>query len=163
VEIQAIKCAPSGHGQPTPTYVGLYSIHNLLGRVVDVRGFGTADRTPIQLYRFLNGANQKWHVYECYYSGYGPAYIFQGLQSGKCMDGSASQDPQNGLNTFLYSCNGTSQQTWELWALAQGGYYILYNWRNSRCLDAAANADSIWLYTWTCHGMWNQAWALEPR
>lgn len=147
----------------TCPYIGTWVISNILGRVADVQGGNTADRTPVILYRYHGSSNQQWRFYECEIPHAAFVYILQNVKSGKCLDASADKDPANGTRVYIYSCNQQPQQLWEWQYRPWDGYYNILNWRDFRCLDIAngGNFDYNLLWMYTCHNAWNQAWDIR--
>ncbi len=88
-------------------------------KCLDVRGAGTADGTPVQIYQ-CNGTNaQQW--------GYGADTTLRA--QGKCLD-IAGGGTVNGSRVQLWTCNGTPAQAWTL-----RGDGSLQNPQSGRCLD----------------------------
>ncbi len=75
---------------------------------------------------------------------------------GKCLDvRNGSRD--NGVEVWLYQCNGTGAQVWEIRADR--------TWRNpqsGRCLttNGGSSADGTRLMIWTCTGGSYQRWTM---
>jgi hypothetical protein len=81
--------------------------------------------------------------------------------SGKCID-VISASIADGAETAQYSCNGGSNQRWELQDLGSGYYRIIAR-HSGKCLDvdAASTADSARIIQWTCSGGQNQQWQVQ--
>jgi len=122
------------------------------GRCLDLKDFGTADGTPVQLWDCLGAANQKWAA-----SG----GQFVNPQTGKCLDVAAGSTA-NGAAVRLWSCNGTGAQQWDL---KSNGTIV--NPQSGRCLDAVEQGTSngTLLQIYDCYGgsgtQANQVWTLN--
>ena len=119
----------------------------IAGKCVDVKGSGTANGTPVQIYT-CNGTNaQKWTV-----PGNGTLTAF-----GKCLDVSNS-GTANGTKVQLYDCNGTGAQQWTYSTSAKS----LTNPGSGKCLDDpnSTTTDGTQLQIYTCNGTAAQQWTL---
>jgi hypothetical protein len=139
-----------GAGGATTSSTG--AITGIYGKCVDVRGAGTADGTPVQIFTCNGTGAQQWTVTP------GPAGdTLQAL--GKCLD---VQDAgtANGTITWLYTCNGTGAQAW---AAQPNGELV--NPESGRCLTdpGASSTDSTQLSIYDCNSYPDQVWALPSR
>jgi endoglucanase len=128
-----------GGGTGGQTVVGQGS-----NRCLDIKDFGTADGTPVQLWDCAGGWNQLW----TYTGG-----ALVNPSSGKCLD-VASGGTANGTQARLWSCNGTGAQQWQ-----RNGNGTITNPQSGRCLDAVAQgtANGTPLQIWDCYGSGTQA------
>jgi hypothetical protein len=117
------------------------------GRCLDLKEWGTADGTPVQLWDCGTDWNQKW-------TRTGGSLV--NPQSGKCLD-VAGGAPANGTKVQLWTCNGTGAQVWQ--QTADGS---LLNPQSGRCLDDpnSSTTDGTQLRIWDCNGTAAQKWAL---
>lgn len=132
-----------GGGGTTGTIVGQGS-----GRCLDLKDFGQADGTPVQLWDCGTGWNQKW-------TGTGDTVV--NPQSGKCLD-VAGGSTANGAKVQLWSCNGTGAQRWQL-----NSNGTVTNPQSGKCLDAEGSGNGALLQIWDCYGgggtQPNQVWS----
>jgi hypothetical protein len=77
----------------------------VLGKCVDVSNSGTANGTPVQLYRCNGTGAQQWKP--------GTAGSLVNPASGKCLDVPNSATSE-GTQLQIYTCNGTGAQNWTL-------------------------------------------------
>lgn len=134
-----------GGGGGTPgTIVGQGS-----GRCLDLKDWGAAGGTAVQLWDCGTGWNQKWT----------PANgALTNPQSGKCLDVSGGSTA-NGARVQLWSCNGTGAQKWQT-----NGNGTITNPQSGKCLDAGGSANGALLQIWDCNGSGtqpNQVWTLK--
>jgi endoglucanase len=89
------------------------------------------------------------------------AFTLTARHSGKCID-VISASTADGAETAQYSCNGGSNQRWELQNLGSGYYRIIAR-HSGKCLDvdAASTANSARIIQWTCNGGQNQQWQVQ--
>ncbi|MEV4616054.1 ricin-type beta-trefoil lectin domain protein [Kitasatospora sp. NPDC049258] len=131
-------------GGPSGTVAGQQS-----GRCLDLKDWGTADGTPVQLWDCGAGWNQRW-------TRTGGTLV--NPQSGKCLDVAAGATV-NGAKVQLWSCNGTGAQQWQL--NANG---TVVNPASGKCLDAGGSGNGALLQIWDCYGSGtqaNQVWTLR--
>lgn len=127
VEVYCVPPPPPGSGQ----IVGVHS-----GKCVDVKAAGTADGTPIQLYRCNGTAAQQWKL-----EADGTLRAL-----GKCLDVQYGKT-ENGSLLGLNTCHGAGNQRWEK---LPGG--LLRSVHSGRCLDALgwSTGDGSRLGIWDC-------------
>jgi hypothetical protein len=128
-------------GGTSGTLVGQQS-----GRCLDLKDWGTADGTPVQLWDCGTDWNQKW-------TRTGGTLV--NPQSGNCLD-VASGSTANGAKVRLWSCNGTGAQQWQF--NANG---TVTNPQSGKCLDADGSGNGTLLQIWDCYGggtQPNQVW-----
>ena len=127
---------PPGGGGPITGYQGM---------CLDIRGAGTADGTPAQVYT-CNGTNaQQWTATS--------AGQLQAL--GKCLDVSGA-GTTNGTKVQLWTCNGTGAQVWQH---QSNNEYI--NPHSGKCLDDTGfGGVGTQVQIWDCFDSSNQQWSL---
>ncbi|MER8188273.1 ricin-type beta-trefoil lectin domain protein [Kitasatospora sp. NPDC094015] len=116
------------------------------GRCLDLKDWGTADGTPVQLWDCGAGWNQQW-------TRTGGTLV--NPQSGKCLD-VAGGSTANGAKVQLWSCNGTGAQQWRFDANG-----TVVNPASAKCLDAGGSGNGALLQIWDCYGggtQDNQVW-----
>ncbi|HEY2004541.1 MAG TPA: ricin-type beta-trefoil lectin domain protein [Candidatus Saccharimonadia bacterium] len=81
---------------------GTITIH---GACLDVTGAGTTIHVKVEIYHCVSGApNQQWSYTN---------HTLVGVQSGMCLD-DPSSSTVDGTQLQIYTCNGTSAQSWTL-------------------------------------------------
>ncbi|MFD4144538.1 ricin-type beta-trefoil lectin domain protein [Streptomyces sp. NPDC058572] len=127
VQIYCVPPPPPGSGQ-------IAGVHS--GKCVDVKGAGTSDGTPIQLYACNGTAAQSWKLE--------PDGTLRAL--GKCLDVQYAKT-ENGSLLGLNTCHGAGNQRWEK---LPGG--LLRSVHSGRCLDALgwATGNGARLGIWDC-------------
>lgn len=159
----------NGSGQFTATFQtcdlsdapsSQYSVNSVVGRMtqkcLDARSYGTANGTPIQQWRCLNGTNQQWTVRPAT----GGSYQIVGRASGKCLD-ARGYGTANGTPIQLWTClNDGANQRWRFSQTSSGDYEVVGE-ASGRCLDVTGygTADGAQIQLWTCLGGTNQRWA----
>jgi chitinase len=133
-----------GPPPPPPPPPGSGPITGYQGMCLDIRGAGTADGTPAQVYT-CNGTNaQQWSQ-----SG----NTLQAL--GKCLDVSGA-GTANGTKVQLWTCNGTGAQSW---THQSNGEYV--NTNSGKCLDDTGfGGVGTQVQIWSCADSSNQQWSL---
>ncbi len=118
------------------------------GHCLDVRGSGTADGTPVQLWDCNGTGAQNWTLVP------GAGGTLRAL--GKCLDVTSSGTAK-GTPVQLWDCNGTGAQRWQT-----GANGALVDPQSGRCLDdpgATAN-EGVQLQIYDCNGTDAQNWTL---
>ncbi|MFJ1704931.1 RICIN domain-containing protein [Kitasatospora sp. NPDC088346] len=139
--VNSFSYESNGSGGASGTVAGRAS-----GRCLDLKDWGTADGTPVQLWDCGTGWNQKW-------TRTGATVV--NPQSGKCLD-VAGGSTVNGAKVQLWSCNGTGAQQWRF--NADG---TVVNPASGKCLDAGGSGNGALLQIWDCYGggtQPNQVW-----
>jgi endoglucanase len=121
------------------------------GRCLDIKDFGTADPTPVQLWDCLGGTNQMW---------ISTGGILYNPQSNKCLD-VKDAGTANGTEVRLWSCDATYAQQWQL-----NSNGTITNTESGKCLDAVeqGNGNGTGIQIWDCYGggtQANQVWGLH--
>jgi hypothetical protein len=116
------------------------------GLCVDVRGAGTANFTPVQVYTCNSTSAQQWSVVAA-------GNTLRAL--GKCMDVNAG-GTADGTTVDLYDCNNTAAQVFIPQSNGE-----LYNPQSNKCLDDTGYGGSgTQLQIWDCADTANQQWNL---
>ncbi|WP_329271128.1 RICIN domain-containing protein [Streptomyces pseudovenezuelae] len=89
------------------------------GKVADVYNFGTADRTNIQLWPWLNNTAQKW-TFTSTGDGY---YKIKNVNSGKLME-VADLSRADGGNVSIWGDDSVPQQHWAVTPTGDGYFYL---------------------------------------
>ena len=113
-------------------------------KCLDVRGAGTADGTPVQIYTCNGTGAQSW-----------TSQADRTLRAlNKCLDVSGG-GTVNGTRVQLWTCNGTGAQ---IWAVQDDG--SLRNPQSDRCLDVPGGntADGSALQIYDCNQTPAQRW-----
>jgi hypothetical protein len=134
---------------------------NTGNHVIDIANWGTANRSPVQIWnlRFDEPVwNQRWQVNAIGSVG-DPIVVIYNPGSGKCLDKSQDKPDANGNTVYLYTCSGTSNQQWRAHDMGHGSAELI-NLSDGRCLDArdVSYANGTPLQVWSCSGGWNQRW-----
>jgi endoglucanase len=120
------------------------------GRCLDLRGYGSADGTPVQLWDCGRTWNQMW----TYTGG-----RLVNPRSGGCLD-VAGGGIGNGTPVRLWPCGEVGAQQWQVHPNG-----TVTNPRSGRCLDAVGRAtgNGTRLQIWDCAdgGSANQVWSLR--
>lgn len=119
------------------------------GKCLDVRGSGTGNGTPVQIYTCNGTESQRWTYNEQ------PGEVGATMTAfGKCLDvasgGTADRTPVQ-----LWDCNGSGAQKWVRY---QGD--VLINPQSSKCLDVTGGnpGDSTPVQLYTCNFTASQVW-----
>ncbi|WP_435857339.1 lectin [Streptomyces longwoodensis] len=126
--------------------VGTGAVKGVNDKCLDVKDFGTADGTPIQLWTCHGGTNQQWTL-----TNDGTL-----RSQGKCLDvkGFGTAD---GTPIQLWTCHGGTNQQWT--PQPDGS---IRSAQSGKCLDASGDTwnDGTPIHLWTCHNGPNQKWTL---
>ncbi|MFD8086466.1 ricin-type beta-trefoil lectin domain protein [Kitasatospora sp. NPDC059722] len=134
IAVAALPGTASADAGTTITGVG--------GKCLDVRGSGTANGTPVQIYGCNGTGAQSWTVTNR------PDFTGVTLSAlGKCLDVSAS-GTTDGTKVQLWDCNGTEAQRW-----VQYEGPVLINPQSNKCLDVPGGTtqDGTQLQIYTCN------------
>ena len=133
---------------------------DLLGlgdKCFDVLGSGTADGTPLIIFRCTGNANQEWT-----FESIGGELRLRGLD-GKC---AVPGGPQTGgfEQLVLGNCASAGAR-WNVTEVGEAPYFGLVNSLTGECLDIfGSSADDLTpAGIFRCTGNENQAWRFEPR
>lgn len=128
---------------------GVYTIESRIapGKVIDIAGASTADRSNAQIYDNNESTAQTFqinHVGDGYYT-------IQNIKSRKMLD-VAGASASSGTNVQQYSDNKTDAQKWKLQATGDSdGSYYLVSKCNGLYLDqqwgGTLNETNLWVYT----------------
>lgn len=120
-----------------------------------------ANGTKVQLWGPVGGPNQRWIFHYHSVSGYS-WYTITNVDGGQCLDADSTTIPANGTKVQMWTCNGWSNQNWELHS--QGGdIFTITNEVSNQCLDAdlrTAYANGTKVQLWNCNGWFNQSWVI---
>jgi streptogrisin C len=125
--------------------LGEGGIIGLAGKCVDVKGWNSANTTPVILYDCNGQDNQKWEW----------RAQDQSIRSlGKCLDVDHG-DPDNGTRVLLFDCQGSVNQQW-----VQTQNRGIMNPSSGRCLDVpnGNTENGTQLIIYDCQGSINQKW-----
>lgn len=134
--------------------VGLRRITNFAGgRSLDVNG--NADGSPVILYDYLGGANQKWNIADVG----GARYSIRTSQSGgRALD--SSWNPANGTASYVWSYLNNSPQKWEIQSVGNSRFRLNSNINLTQCLDAAGTGNGSTVLMYSYWGGSNQQWSI---
>ncbi|WP_239070014.1 glycoside hydrolase family 16 protein [Cellulomonas chitinilytica] len=142
-DIAAGACIPGDTGTGSGPTGAVAS--GIAGKCLDVKGAGTANGTPVQLWSCNGTGAQRW------------ARTADNTLTalGKCLD-AAGGGTANRTKLQLWDCNGTAAQQWQP---HDGGYR---NPVSGRCLDdpGASTTDGTQLQLWDCNSTNAQKWSL---
>ncbi|AEW98041.1 Glycoside hydrolase family 59 [Streptantibioticus cattleyicolor NRRL 8057 = DSM 46488] len=126
------------------------------GQVLDAKGAGTADGTPVIQWPDNGGANQEWRL-TATGDGY---YTLTGVGSGKALD-VPDHTTVAGTQLDLRTPDGTTAQQW-LVVPARDGYYTVESRDTAELadVDGAATTQGASVIQWPADGGTNQQWQL---
>jgi len=138
-------------------------------RVLQIGGDGTSNSSPIVMAPYVPNTDvassrQRWSFELGTGSGIPTfAYRIRSPATGKCLNSSGAT-PQNKAPIILYTCNGTTSGTNEIWWMDSDpwpGGVSFRNLRDDRCVDitGASTANNAPLESYTCQDTdtaWNQ-------
>ncbi|GGQ72554.1 hypothetical protein GCM10010166_48130 [Couchioplanes caeruleus subsp. azureus] len=134
--------------------------------VLDVKNWGTADRSVVHLWEYRtsgNVDNQRWDLLDAgTWGGYPLVALSDRNSTNKCLDESRDHQAGNGTAVYIYGCHFEANQLWRLQPHPLGGGYVrIANHYDGRCLDVRQYnySNGATIQVWDCHGGWNQAWA----
>jgi len=126
------------------------------GRALDVAGGGNADGSPLQLWDYVGGTNQKWEVVD---AG-GGRYNLRSLQTGgRAVD--SSLNPVNGTGTYIWSYLNNGAQKWQIQSVGNGRFRLNSHLNLSQCLDSNGTANGSPVIMWSYWGGANQQWLIQ--
>lgn len=125
------------------------------GRVWDIEGASPADQTPIQMFDYHDGGNQKWQ--RCVDGGQG--FVLKNLATGKCVDVAGATGADH-APIQLYTCHWNTNQRFEL--VASGNGYAFRAVHSFKCVDIPGSnwAAGVNLQQYSCNGAENQRFRL---
>lgn len=128
-------------------------------KLLDVSGISTADGAKVQLWRDVNGNNQKWKIE----AADNDFYRLTAMHSGKVVDvnGFGSSD---GSQVIQWSNNNQLNQQWKIIFTGNGFYKLEARHAPGKVLDVngASGTDGAKIQIWTDNGSCAQRWKLEP-
>jgi hypothetical protein len=134
--------------------LGLRRIVNVAsGRALDVNG--NADGSPVLVYDYWGGANQKWIIEEL---GGGRFSIRTSQSGGRGVDSSWS--PANGVATYVWSFWNGDPQKWQIQSVGNSRFRINSHLNTAQCLDASGTANGSAVIMWSYWGGSNQQWTI---
>lgn len=125
------------------------------GYCLDNTGGSAANGNPIQVWKCLHNANQRWEYVPSLNGTPGDHQIQN--SNGKCLD-DPGDSTVNGTKLQLWACLGNPNQEWT--AHTVNGSYVEYVNANGLCLDNLGNAkkDGNRVDVWACNGSAAQQW-----
>jgi hypothetical protein len=153
----SVASAEVGPVRPTIVTCGVTMQFFNTGRVWDIRGASTDDHTPIQMYGWNAGWNQKFEL--CSGDGIIGYFIFN-PGSGKCVDVAGASLADHAA-IQLYPCTENANQQFQLVHPTAFGWGI-QSVNSGKCIDIpnADPSDGVALQQYTCTGQLNQDFAL---
>jgi hypothetical protein len=95
-------------------------------------------------------------------------WVFQNVESQKCLDLDARYQDYNGANIQQWGCWNAANQQWYVhrysYEFGETWYQIISR-QSGRCLDVDYNRrdeNGANVQQWDCYGGWNQLWAIYP-
>jgi phosphodiesterase/alkaline phosphatase D-like protein len=133
------------------------------GECWDIEHSWTADGVPVKQYPCGNPATSENQVFTLRPTGEEAGFEIVARHSGKCLD-IAEGSQSNGAHLIQWPCvTGAAEQrfTEAWWGESQYAAYVAKH--SGKCLDVE-NASQGWvnILQWTCTGLDNQAFHLEP-
>lgn len=126
------------------------------GRALEVKGQATGNGSPVDLWDYNGGTNQRWTVQVA-----GSYYSITGVQSGRTLD-VQGQNTANGTAIDLWDWNGGTNQLWSIQP-TDSGYYSIIGAQSGRALDVTGqltgNGSAIDI--WDFNGGANQQWSFS--
>ncbi len=138
---------------------GLYSLITPAGNDLDIKGGGTTDGSPLQIFSSNGSGAQQWHIIQ---QGNG-TYALLNPQSGRYLD-VVGGGTNNGAHVDIYDNNNSCAQQWSIINNPDGSYSF-----TSSCsalkLDVSGGLIGnlgIPVDIWTSNGTNAQNWFLVP-
>ena len=129
-------------------------VNNGSGRVLDVNG--NADGSPLLIWDYTGGANQKWDIAELG----GARFSIRTSQSGgRGVDSSWS--PVNGTATYIWNFWNGDPQKWQIQSVGNSRFRLNSHLSLGQCLDSYGTANGSTVGMWSYWGGSNQQWLIE--